>query len=138
MLLLSTKTWSFLGFQIKKKFLGNLGQKTCRLFHFLAQFVYTTNETEQDYYQQKGICELAHELRILVEDLRKLWIFKIVPEMLRFDGKLLTKSQIWRFLVKNWKKSAVKHFIEKPILLNFTNLLPNFCPRLSEEKNLHF
>ena len=27
--------------------------KHCRLFHFLAQFVFTTSEKELDYYHQK-------------------------------------------------------------------------------------
>ena len=31
----------------------NLGQNICRLFHFLAQFFFTTSETELDYYHQK-------------------------------------------------------------------------------------
>ena len=31
----------------------NLGQKICTLFHFLARFVFTTSETELDYYHQK-------------------------------------------------------------------------------------
>ena len=42
------------------------------------------------------------------------------------------------FFSKNRKKSAVKDSIEKPILLNFVNLSPTFCPRLSEETNFHF
>ena len=31
----------------------NLGQKTCRLSHVLAQFFFTTSETDVDYYHQK-------------------------------------------------------------------------------------
>ena len=31
----------------------NLGQNICRLFHFLAQLVLTTSETELHYYHQK-------------------------------------------------------------------------------------
>ena len=31
----------------------NLGQNIYGLFHFLAQFVFTTSETELEYYQQK-------------------------------------------------------------------------------------
>ena len=31
----------------------NVGQDICRLFHFLAQFLFTTSETDLDYYQQK-------------------------------------------------------------------------------------
>ena len=60
--------------------------------------------------------------------------------MLGFDGAyqaVQPRAKFWHFLVKNCKKSAVKHSIEKPILLNFVNLSPTFCPRLSEETNLH-
>ena len=38
-------------------------------------------------------------------------------------------EMLW-FLEKNRKKSAVKHSIEKRILLKFVNLSPTFCPRL--------
>ena len=31
----------------------NLGQNIWRLFHILAKFVFTTSETELDYYHQK-------------------------------------------------------------------------------------
>ena len=31
----------------------NLGQNICRLFHFLAQFFFTTSEMELNYYHQK-------------------------------------------------------------------------------------
>ena len=41
-----------------------------------------------------------------------------------------TQSQILTFFGKNRKKSAVKHSIEEPILLNVVNLSPTFCPRL--------
>ena len=53
--------------------------------------------------------------------------------MLGFDGEypaVHPKAKFWRFSVKNCKKSAVKHSIEKPILFNFVNLSPTFCPRL--------
>ena len=42
-----------------------------------------------------------------------------------------------RFLIKNRKKSAVKHSIEKPISLNFVNLSPTFCPRVFEGTDFH-
>ena len=31
----------------------NVRQNICRLFHFLAQFSFSTSETELDYYHQK-------------------------------------------------------------------------------------
>ena len=40
------------------------------------------------------------------------------------------KSEILTFSVKNCKKPAVKHSIEKPISRNFVNLSTTFCPRL--------
>ena len=40
-------------------------------------------------------------------------------------------------MVKNGKVSAVKHFIEKPILFDFVNLSTTFCSRLSEETDFH-
>ena len=55
--------------------------------------------------------------------------------MLGFDGEYTAvppKAKFGRFLVKNRKKSAVKHSIQKPILLNFLNLSRTFCPKLKE------
>ena len=46
--------------------------------------------------------------------------------MLEFDGEYPAVHPKAKFL----KKSAVKHSMEKPILLNFVNLSPNLCPRL--------
>ena len=54
------KTDHFLSFRafskqkkLKRKFWANLGQNICRLFHVLAQFLFTTSETELDYYHQR-------------------------------------------------------------------------------------
>ena len=76
-----------------------------------------------------------------LKDLRKLGNFKKITEMLGFDGKypaVHPKAKIWRILVKNCTKSAATHSIEKPVLVNFVNLSPIFCPRLSEETDFHF
>ena len=43
-------------------FLNNLGQKICRLFHFLAQLVFTTSEMELDYYHQKVNVRVASRI----------------------------------------------------------------------------
>ena len=70
--------------------------------------------------------------RFKTYDLRKLGNF----EMLAIDCKypaVQSKAKFWRILVKNCKKSAVKHSIEKPIFLNFVNLSPTFCPRLDAD-----
>ena len=64
-----------------------------------------------------------------------------MPEVLGSDGEypaVHQRAKFWRFLVKTCKKSAVKHSIEKPILLNFVNLSPTICPRLSEKTDFHF
>ena len=39
---------------------------------------------------------------------------------------------------KKLQKTAVKHSIEKPILLYLVNMSSIFCPRLSEETNFKF
>ena len=56
----SSQNWLFLRLQgilkevkIKRKFSYNLGENFLRLFHFLAQVFFTTNETKLDYYHQK-------------------------------------------------------------------------------------
>ena len=74
-------------------------------------------------------------------DLRKLGNFKKIPQMLGFHDEypaVHPKTKFSRVLVKNSKKSTVKHSIEKPIFLNLVNLSRTFCPRLSEERNFHF
>ena len=46
------------------------------------------------------------------------------------DDKVLSRSfkkQIMIIVLQNSKKSAVKHSIEKPMLLNFVNLSTIFC-----------
>ena len=56
-----------------------------------------------------------------------------MPEMLGFDGEypaVQPKAKFCRFFGKNGEKSAVKHSIEKPILLNFVNLSATFSSRL--------
>ena len=70
---------------------------------------------------------------------RKLGNFKKTPEMRGFDGEypaIHPKAKFWSFLVQNCKQSAVKDSTEKPILLNFVNLSPTFCPRLYPQKLL--
>ena len=89
-LLFHTKNWSILGLesiykQIKGKFSDNLGQNICWLFHFLAQFVFTTSETELDYYHHRVNVRVAERLK--TQELRKLGNFKEIPEILGFDGE---------------------------------------------------
>ena len=61
--------------------------------------------------------------------------FKKIPEILGFDGKYPAnhlKVKFWRVLVKNRKKLAVKHSIEKPILLNFVNFFYNLLSKIED------
>ena len=54
--------------------------------------------------------------------------------MLGFNGKcpaVYPKRQILNFLLEKHKKSPVKHFLEKPILVNFVNLSSVFRPTLA-------
>ena len=60
----------------------NFGQKVCRLFHVLAQFLCTTSETEVDYYHQKVNVRASERLK---KDLRKLGNFRKIREMLESD-----------------------------------------------------
>ena len=71
--------------------------------------------------------------RLRTWDLRQLQNFKEIPEMLGFDSKHPAghpKVQFLRILVNHCKKSAVKHSIEKPIMLNFVNFSTTFYLRL--------
>ena len=65
----------------------NLGQKICRLFNFF-QFLFTTCETELDYYHQKVNILVASRVakRLKTYDLMKLRNLKKIPEMLGFDS----------------------------------------------------
>ena len=73
----------------KNKNTYNLKQNIQRLFHFLAQFVFTTNETEVDYYHQKVNVRVASRIaeQVKTQDLRKSVNFKKIPETLGFDGE---------------------------------------------------
>ena len=64
----------------------NLGQNIWRLFHFLAQFFFTTSEAELVYYHQKVSVRVASRV---AERLKKLGNFTKIPEMLGFDGEYL-------------------------------------------------
>ena len=53
--------------------------------------------------------------------------------MLGFDGEysaVQPKAKFWCFLVKDCKKSAVKHSIEKPILLKFLQFVSNLLSKI--------
>ena len=77
--------WSFNAFlknkYVKGNFWHSLGHKICRLFHVSAHFLFTTIETELNYYHQnesvRVASRVAEELR-----LRNLGSFKNILEML--------------------------------------------------------
>ena len=67
----------------------NLGQNICRLFHVLAQFLFTISETELEYYHQNMKVRVASRVaeRLKTSNLRKLGNFKKIAEMFLFDGE---------------------------------------------------
>ena len=72
--------------------------------------------------------ELPNDLGF--ENIKK---FKQMSETFGNDGKVINrppKRQILAVLLQNCKKSAVKRFIEEPMLPDFVNLSSIFCPKL--------
>ena len=89
--------------------LCNHGQKICRLFRVIEQLTIT----------KKWMYGLPHDLRGSLEIIR-------IPSIPSWS----IKRYILRAVLENCEKSAVKHFIGKPILLNFVNFSTVFLPRL--------
>ena len=88
-----------------------LEKNTCKLFHVLAQFLFTTGETKLDYDHQKMNLRIASRVakQLKTYDLRKLENFTKIPDMLGFGGEYPaghSKPTFSRFSVKNYKKSA--------------------------------
>ena len=71
----------------KEKFSDNLEQNICRLFYFLTQFVFTTNETDLYYYYQKLNVRVASGVaeQLKTEELLKLNNFKKITGKHAFD-----------------------------------------------------
>ena len=67
----------------------NLEQKNCGLFYFLTELVLSTSHTKPGYYQQKMNVRVSSpvEGRLKTQDLRKLGIFRKIPELLGFHGE---------------------------------------------------
>ena len=81
----------------------NLGQNICRLFHFLARFLFTASDTELDYYHKKKSVWVASRVpgRLMPSDLREFGNFKEIPEMLGFEDEYpggYPKANFWSFL----------------------------------------
>ena len=111
-------------------------KKNCRLSYVLAKFLFTTSETELDYYHKKVNVRVTSRVaeRLKTQDFRKFENFKKIPEMLRFDGKYPANTQKANFDIctKKCEKSAKNHFIEKHIFLNVVDLSTILCPRLCD------
>ena len=74
---------------------------------------------------------VGKRLKKRLKDLRKVVNFTEILKML--DGKALSrppKRQILTDMLQNYKISAVKYSIGKPMLFNFMNLSATFCSRL--------
>ena len=114
----------------------NLEQTVWRLFHVLAQFLFTTSEAEQDYSHQKvNVRIMSQELgfskiRKFQENDWNVWIWYRVPNR---PLNRPPKMQILAFVLESHKKSAV-HSIKKPILPKFENLSAIPCSRLQSVK----
>ena len=98
--------------------LNSFGQNFCRLFHFSSQFIFTTSQTELDYYHQKVNVRVVPRVaeRLKTYDLRKLGSFKKIPEMFGFNGEcpaVLLKSQIFTVFAKKLQKISCKTFYRK-------------------------
>ena len=76
---------------------------------------------------------VGKRLKKRLKDLRKVVNFTEILKMLEIDGKALSrppKRQILTDMLQNYKISAVKYSIGKPMLFNFMNLSAAFCSRL--------
>ena len=59
----------------------------CRLFHILAQFLFTTSESKLYYYNQKINVRVSSWVTERLKENRKLENFKKILEKLGFDAK---------------------------------------------------
>lgn len=78
--------------------------------------------TELDFYHHGK--SLGVDERAITWDLRKLENFKKILEIFRIDQEVLNRSPNRKILtgVQNYEESAVKQFIEKPMLIDFVDL----------------
>ena len=67
-------------------FVHNLGQNICRLFHVLAQFLFTTSKTKPDFYQQKVNARIASRVS-------ERSIFGIFPRHFRHWGAKVSTQE---------------------------------------------
>ena len=97
----------------------NLGPNICRVFR--------TVFLHHKWYGTKLLSPKSKWMFKLLRKLQKIpssaWIWWRVPSW-------PPERQMLIFLPKNCEKSAIKHSIEKPNLLNLMNLSKIHCPRL--------
>ena len=90
--------------------------------HVLAQFPFTPNHTELNYYHQKVNVWVVG--RFKTEDPGKLGNFKKFYEIIETDDKCTIRylKTYTDNVLEKFQKLTAKHFIEKFNLLHFVNL----------------
>ena len=72
------------------------GWNICRHFQVLAQFPFTTSESQQDYYYQKVNVQVVLWIAERVKktkDLKKPWNFNKITQKLGINGKIPAGTQ---------------------------------------------
>ena len=114
----------------------NLGQNISGLFHVLAQFLFTTSETELDYYNQvvnvRVASRVSEQLKTLGirEFQENSWNAWIWWQSLSSSPK----SQILMFFGKKLHKTSCKTFHRKTYFANFVSFSATFCPRFVDQQ----
>ena len=120
-------------FKLKGKYSDNHGK--------IRLIMFTLSEREQDYYYQKANIGVASRIvkRLKTQGLRKVGKFKKIPAKLVIDSKVLSrppKRQFLTVVLQSWDYSSVKHFIKKPMLLNFVDLFTKFSAWLYYKRQM--
>ena len=120
-------------FKLKGKYSDNHGK--------IRLIMFTLSEREQDYYYQKANIGVASRIvkRLKTQGLSKVGKFKKIPAKLVIDSKVLSrppKRQFLTVVLQSWDYSSVKHFIKKPMLLNFVDLFTKFSAWLYYKRQM--
>ena len=120
-------------FKLKGKYSDNHGK--------IRLIMFTLSEREQDYYYQKANIGVASRIvkRLKTQGLRKVGKFKKIPAKLVIDSKVLSrppKRQFLTVVLQSWDYSSVKHFIKKPMFLNFVDLFTKFSAWLYYKRQM--
>ena len=119
--------------KLKGKYSDNHGK--------IRLIMFTLSEREQDYYYQKANIGVASRIvkRLKTQGLSKVGKFKKIPAKLVIDSKVLSrppKRQFLTVVLQSWDYSSVKHFIKKPMLLNFVDLFTKFSAWLYYKRQM--